>query len=177
MWDTTRPVALVVVAQQENSQFTDRYTGRTFPGYIVPIRKPETESQVRERRLDSLISGKRRAPTCSRKWSPTTVPFIRKGTRRNSSWPGELTLHKQAEYICADLPHRLSCRSLVELSRGHTLIPPRNRCHQASQRRGTPQLSDFLLLPGLVSSAHASGLSPLAHHGHLYATSSKENKC
>jgi hypothetical protein len=41
-----------------------------------------------------------------RKWSPTTVPFIRKGTRRNSSWPGEPTLHKQAEYICADLSFR-----------------------------------------------------------------------
>ena len=34
-------------------------------------------------------------PTCSRKWSPTTVPFIRKGTRRNSSWPGEPTLHNR----------------------------------------------------------------------------------
>ena len=41
--------------------------------------------------------------TCSRKWSSMTVPFIRKGTQRNSSWPGVSTLHTKAEYICADL--------------------------------------------------------------------------
>jgi hypothetical protein len=32
-----------------------------------------------------------------------TVPFIRKSTQRNSSWPGDLNLQQQAEYICADL--------------------------------------------------------------------------
>jgi hypothetical protein len=32
-----------------------------------------------------------------------TVPFIRKSTQRNSSWPGEFALHTKAEYICADL--------------------------------------------------------------------------
>jgi hypothetical protein len=32
-----------------------------------------------------------------------TVPFIRKSTRRNSSWPGDSALHSKAEYICADL--------------------------------------------------------------------------
>jgi hypothetical protein len=32
-----------------------------------------------------------------------TVPFIRKSTQRNSSWPGETALHLKAEYICADL--------------------------------------------------------------------------
>ena len=32
-----------------------------------------------------------------------TVPFIRKSTQRNSSWPGEPALHLKAEYICADL--------------------------------------------------------------------------
>ena len=32
-----------------------------------------------------------------------TVPFIRKSTQRNSSWPGETVLHLKAEYICADL--------------------------------------------------------------------------
>jgi hypothetical protein len=41
--------------------------------------------------------------TCSRKWSSMTVPFIRKSTQRNSSWPGVSTLHTKAEYICADL--------------------------------------------------------------------------
>ena len=41
--------------------------------------------------------------TCSRKWSSMTVPFIRKSTQRNSSWPGVSTLHPKAEYICADL--------------------------------------------------------------------------
>jgi hypothetical protein len=42
-------------------------------------------------------------PTCSRKWSLMTVPFIRKNTQRNSSWPGDSALHTKAEYICADL--------------------------------------------------------------------------
>src|SRR5258708_1170903 len=32
-----------------------------------------------------------------------TVPFIRKSTQRNSSWPGDFALHPKAEYICADL--------------------------------------------------------------------------
>ena len=33
-----------------------------------------------------------------------TVPFIRKSTQRNSSWPGDLIyLQSKAEYICADL--------------------------------------------------------------------------
>jgi hypothetical protein len=31
--------------------------------------------------------------TCSLKWSSMTVPFIRKSTQRNSSWPGETALH------------------------------------------------------------------------------------
>ena len=38
----------------------------------------------------------------------TIVPFIRRRTRRNSSWPGEPIVHKEAalidEYICADQP-------------------------------------------------------------------------
>jgi hypothetical protein len=42
--------------------------------------------------------------TCSRKWSSMTVPFIRKSTQRNSSWPGD-SAYTKAEYICAD------CRS------------------------------------------------------------------
>jgi hypothetical protein len=36
-----------------------------------------------------------------------TVPFIRKSTQRNSSWPGEFVLHRKAEYICADLSFAL----------------------------------------------------------------------
>src|SRR5277367_3152695 len=32
-----------------------------------------------------------------------TVPFIRKSTQRNSSWPGDAALHTKAEYLCADL--------------------------------------------------------------------------
>src|SRR5271163_440490 len=36
-----------------------------------------------------------------------TVPFIRKNTQRNSSWPGESNLQIKAEYICADLSIRL----------------------------------------------------------------------
>ena len=32
-----------------------------------------------------------------------TVPFIRKSTQRNSSWPKETALHLKAAYICADL--------------------------------------------------------------------------
>jgi hypothetical protein len=32
-----------------------------------------------------------------------TLPFIRKSMQRNSSWPGDSTLHTKAEYICADL--------------------------------------------------------------------------
>jgi hypothetical protein len=32
-----------------------------------------------------------------------TVPFIRKNTQRNSSWPRDSTLHSKAEYICANL--------------------------------------------------------------------------
>jgi type I restriction enzyme, R subunit len=35
--------------------------------------------------------------TCSRKWSAMTVPFIRKTTQRNSSWPGETALHLKAD--------------------------------------------------------------------------------
>ena len=35
--------------------------------------------------------------------SVTYNPVIRKGTQRNSSWPGESPLHTKAEYICADL--------------------------------------------------------------------------
>ena len=38
-----------------------------------------------------------------------TVPFIRKSTQRNSSWPGDLIyLQSKAEYICADLSIRHS---------------------------------------------------------------------
>ena len=45
--------------------------------------------------------------TCSRKWSYVTVPFIRKSSQRNSSWPGESVLHRKAGYICADLSFAL----------------------------------------------------------------------
>jgi hypothetical protein len=36
-----------------------------------------------------------------------TVPFIRKSTQHNSSWPGEFVLHRKAEFIRADLSFTL----------------------------------------------------------------------
>ena len=53
-----------------------------------------------------------------------TVPFIRKSTQRNSSWPGDLIyLQSKAEYICADLSIR---HSLFPCSRAadHTFREP-----------------------------------------------------
>jgi hypothetical protein len=47
---------------------------------------------------------------CSRKWSSMTVPFIRKNTQRNSSWPGDSTLH-QRQNTFAQI-----CRSTLRFS-------------------------------------------------------------
>jgi hypothetical protein len=54
-----------------------------------------------------------------------TVPFIRKNTQRNSSWPGDSTLHTKAEYICADLSLPSSLFPL-QSEGGHTFMELRD---------------------------------------------------
>ena len=65
--------------------------------------------------------------TCSRKWSSMTVPFIRKSTQRNSSWPGA-PLSTQRPNTFAQI-----CRSTLRFS-----LAVRRRTIHLQGIKGTP---------------------------------------